>query len=174
MRPTHLARRFFGALRPGAPRAEDEAWAAEVLEPGELALFTRLPDHDRRHALQVAHRTEGGLGPDCEPRWVAAALLHDVGKYDAHLSVPGRAIATLAAAGRSGPSRVGRWETRGGVRRRLALYARHGEIGADEIREAGGREEAAQWSAAHHHPETWPDLDIPDEVVRILDAADQT
>ena len=174
MNPRHLTRRFFGALRPGPPPVQDEAWAAEVLAPEELLLFRRLPNHDRRHALQVAQRAEAALGPSRdEPRWLAAAMLHDVGKYDAGLSVPGRAIATVAAAGRSGPRRVARWKDRGGVRNRIWLYAQHGEIGAAEIRAVGGREEAAVWSEAHHHPATWPALEIPPAVIQILDAADQ-
>jgi len=174
MTATHLVRRFVGALRPGAPSADAETWAEAALEPGELPLFTRLPNHDRRHAVQVARRAEAALGVDCEPRWIAAALLHDVGKYDAGLSVPGRALATVAAAGRSGTRRVERWARGRGLRRRLAVYAQHGEIGAAEIRDAGGREEAAEWSEAHHHPEMWSSLSIPYPVVLILDAADQT
>jgi hypothetical protein len=170
----HLVRRFVAALWPGAPRPEDEAWAAEVLDPEELLLFRRLPNHDRRHALRVARSTDEALGDESEPRWIAAAMLHDVGKYDAGLSVPGRAIATLAAAGRAGPSRVSSWEERAGLRRQIALYAQHGEIGAEQIRRAGGREEAAEWSAAHHHPETWLTLTIPFPVVQVLDAADHT
>lgn len=173
MNATHLVRRFFGALWPGPPRAEDEAWAAEVLAPEELLLYRRLPNHDRRHALRVAHRTEVALGPDAESRWIAAAMLHDVGKYDAGLSVPGRAVATILASGRRGSARVGRWESRAGWRRHVARYARHGELGADQIRRAGGREEAAVWSAAHHHPETFTQLPIPYAVVQVLDTADQ-
>jgi hypothetical protein len=170
---THLVRRFLGALWPGPPAAGEEAWAAEVLEPEELLLFRRLPNHDRRHALRVARRAEVALGPGADARWVAAAMLHDVGKYDAGLSVPGRAVATLVASGPGGPARVASWGTRGGMRRRVALYARHGELGAEQIRRAGGREEAAAWSGAHHHPETWPTLSIPFPVVSVLDAADQ-
>jgi hypothetical protein len=170
----HLTRRFFGALRPGPPPAQDEAWAAEVLAPEELLLFRRLPNHDRRHALQVAHRAQAALTPsDDESRWLAAAMLHDVGKYDAGLSVVGRTLATVAAAGPSGPRRMERWSTARGWRHRIALYAHHGELGADQIRRAGGREEAAVWSEAHHHPQTWGRLPIPLEVVEILDAADQ-
>ncbi len=101
-------------------------------------------------------------------------MLHDVGKYDAGLSVPGRAIATVAVLGPSGPTRVDALAaTKGGWRYRIALYARHGELGADQIRRAGGREEAAVWSEAHHHPETWTRIPIPCDVVVILDAADQ-
>ena len=59
------------------------------------------------------------------------------------------------------------------MRHRIWLYAQHGEIGARELRAVGGREEAAVWSEAHHHPETWPSLDFPPDVIQILDAADQ-
>jgi hypothetical protein len=172
VRSVHLVQRFFGALWPGPPPADDEVWAATVLTADELPLYQRLPDHDRRHALRSGRKAEAALGADGEPRWIAAAMLHDVGKYDAGLSVPGRAIATVAAAGSSGPGRVERWKDRGGVRHRIWLYVRHGEIGARELRAAGGREEAAAWSEAHHHPETWPALDVPPAVIQILDAAD--
>ncbi len=174
MNPGHLVRRFVGALSPAAPSPADDAWAAQVLLSEELLLFRRLPNHDRRHAVKVARRTERELGPESEPRWIAAALLHDVGKYDADLSVPGRAVATLAAAGSSGARRVARWRGARGRRGSIALYAEHGELGAEQIRRAGGREEAAIWSAAHHHPDTWPDLPIPQVVVHALDRADQT
>jgi hypothetical protein len=170
--PTHLVRRFFGALWPAPPRAQDEAWAATVLAPQELLLFRRLPNHDRRHALQVAHRAQASLGPEAD-RWVVAAMLHDVGKYDAGLSVPARAVATIVAIGPSGEWRVTRWACTRGWRRRVALYARHGELGAEQIRRAGGREEAAVWSEVHHHPERWRELSIPPAVVRALDDADQ-
>ncbi len=172
MNATHLVRRFFGSLWPGPPEADEEGWAGSVLTADELPLYQRLPNHDRRHAISSGRKAEAALGADAEPRWIAAAMLHDVGKYDAHLSVPGRAIATVAAAGPSGPRRVARWETSGGMRHRIWLYAQHGEIGARELRAAGGREEAAVWSEAHHHPDTWPALDFPPDVIQILDAAD--
>jgi hypothetical protein len=168
----HLVRRYFGALRPGPPSASDDEWAARVLTPAELPLYRRLPNHDRRHAIRVARYVETEIGAECESRWLAAALLHDVGKYDAHLSVTRRALATVAAAGRSGTARMTRWRTRPGWRGRFATYSEHGELGAAEIRAAGGREEAARWSAAHHHPETWAALPIPAAVVRALDRAD--
>jgi hypothetical protein len=174
MSAPHLVRRFFGALSPSAPSPADDAWAAQVLLSEELLLYRRLPNHDRRHAIKVARRAERELGPESEPRWVAAALLHDVGKYDANLSVPGRAIATVVAAGSSGSARVVRWEKAGGFRGRISRYARHGELGAEQIRRAGGREEAAEWSAAHHHPDAWAALAIPPTVVHALDRADQT
>lgn len=168
----HLVRRYFGALRPGGPTADDDAWVARVLTPAELPLYRRLADHDRRHAVRVARYAERHLGTECESPWLAAALLHDVGKYDAGLSVTGRALATVAGAGRAGQARMMHWRTASGWRGRFATYAEHGELGATEIRRAGGREEAALWSAAHHHPETWSALPIPSAVVRALDRAD--
>lgn len=172
MKGPHLVRRFFGALWPGEPSPVDDAWAEQVLTSEELLLFRRLPNHDRRHALRAGRKVERELGGDVESRWLAAAMLHDVGKYDADLSVPGRAIATVLAAGPSGRRRMQRWMPERGLRSRVATYARHGELGADEIRRAGGREEAAIWSAAHHHPDTWPSLAIPADVVVALDRAD--
>jgi hypothetical protein len=169
----HLVRRFFGALWPGSPASNDEIWAAAVLEPDELLLYRRLPNHDRRHALRCGQRMMIALGPDVEARWIAAAMLHDVGKYDADLSVPGRAIATMAAIAPGGRARVERWTKATGFRVRVARYAQHGELGAEEIRRSGGRDECAAWAAAHHHPERWPALGWPPEVVAALDAADQ-
>ncbi len=78
------------------------------------------PNHDRRHALRVARRAEAGLGADAEARWVAAAMLHDVGKYDAGLSVPARGLATIAVVGASGPRRVSDWAGGRGWRLRVA------------------------------------------------------
>jgi hypothetical protein len=174
MSAPHLVRRFFGALWPSAPSPADDAWAAQVSLPEELLLYRRLPNHDRRHAIRVGRRAERELGPESESRWIAAALLHDVGKYDADLSVPGRALATLAAAGSSGSRRMARWQDAKGFRGRAVLYSVHGELGAVEIRRAGGRDEAAVWSAAHHHPDAWPGLAIPQAVIVALDRADQT
>jgi hypothetical protein len=67
---------------------------------------------------------------------------------------------------------VVRWSRGRGPLRRFAIYAQHGEIGADEIRRAGGREVAAGWAGAHHYPEQWLALGIPPHVVQVLDAAD--
>lgn len=166
----HLARRFFGALRPGGPSPEDSAWAAAVLTAAERPLFDRLPAHDRRHAITVARDVAQSLGPECEPRWLAAALLHDVGKQEARLNVTARVVATTVVV-LFGRARVSGWT--GGWRGRVGAYARHGELGAAEIRAAGGREEAAAWSEAHHRARgTWEALGWPETVVRALDAAD--
>jgi putative nucleotidyltransferase with HDIG domain len=160
----HLAGRFLRAHRPGGPPAGDRDWVASVLTAAELDLWRRLPGHDRRHTVEVARRVETALQGTSyagDTSWTACALLHDVGKLESGLGIYGRVVATLAArAGRPGLSR------------RISLYLRHGELGADMIRTAGGREEAALWAAAHHRRPEWAALSLPSPVIEALAEAD--
>jgi hypothetical protein len=173
-RVRHLVRRFFGALRPGPPRGGDTAWAVSVLDPGERTLWERMPNHDRRHSIGVARRVEralAGTPHESDTRWVAAALLHDVGKLEARLGVLGRVGATLTGAA-AGHDMAEVWSAKRGITRRVGLYLRHPELGAERIRVAGGRDEAARWAAAHHTPGDWASLAIPSDVVAALHDAD--
>jgi hypothetical protein len=173
-KPLHLVRRFVRALRPGPPRAEDVAWVEEILEPGELALWRELPSHDRRYSIRVANHVEtrlAGTEYAGQLRWLAAALLHDVGKLDSGLGVLGRTVATILGA-TVGRARVDRWTAATGLRRRVARYLRHDERGAERIRLAGGRDEAAHWALAHHHRDRWPASGVPIPVAEALEAAD--
>jgi hypothetical protein len=173
-RPAHLVRRFFGALRPGGPSAEDGAWVSGILDPGERDLWSRMAAQDRRHSVGVARRVDAALASTPEAgdrRWLAAALLHDVGKLDAELGVFGRVGATLAGAA-AGHERADNWSTRRGMTRRVGLYLRHPELGATRIRRAGGHDEAARWAGAHHTRESWAALGFPPVVVDALVAAD--
>jgi len=168
MKPAHLARRFVRALWPGRPRDTDVAWVESVLTPAELAVWRRLPNHDRRYSIRVARRAEhllSGTGFAGDPNWPAVALLHDVGKLDSNLGVFRRAFATVAGAVRPAlrrsPGRIGR-------------YLRHDEIGAELLHAAGARNEAARWAGAHHHREHWEATGIPEPVAAALDAADNS
>jgi hypothetical protein len=170
---SHLAGRFFRALRPGGPLVADVAWVRVVLEPAELALWERLPAHDRRHTVDVARKVEAllrGTPHAGDTRWPAAALLHDVGKLASGLSVYGRVVATLA--GMVGGWRLSAWEEFRGFRRRISQYLRHGEIGADMIRMAGGREEVAAWALAHHDRSRLDTDKFPATVVTALVESD--
>jgi len=170
----HLSRRFAGALRPGAPRPADTEWVATVLTSGELTLWSLMPRHDRRHSIAVARRVEhtlAGTPYAGDPRWLAAALLHDVGKLDAGLGVFGRVGATLAGAA-AGHELADVWSGKRGITRRVGLYLRHAELGATRIRVAGGREEAARWAAAHHEADARHASGLPLEVAAALCAAD--
>lgn len=170
-RPGHLVRRFVGALKPGPPSAADRAWVADVLGPPELGLFERMPRHDQRHAIGVARRVDAALAGTehaGDPRWLAAALLHDVGKLDADLGVLARVGATLAG----GRDMADAWSAQRGITRRVGLYLRHPELGGTRIRVAGGREEAAVWAEAHHDPDLQARAAVPAPVVGALVAAD--
>jgi hypothetical protein len=173
-RALHLTRRFFTSLWPGRPAARDEAWVAGILGLEELALWSRMANHDRRHSIAVTRRVEETLegSPYAgDPRWLEASLLHDVGKVDAHLGVFGRVGATIAGAV-AGRDKAPAWATRDGITRRVGLYLQHPALGAVEIRAAGGTEAAARWAAAHHDPRTWDDTGIPAPVVAALHDAD--
>ncbi|MGH9010601.1 MAG: hypothetical protein ACRDYF_12255 [Acidimicrobiia bacterium] len=180
----HLARRFFGALRPGGPSPADRAWVESVLDPGEFALWARQPGHDQRHSACVARQVEAVLADGShagDTRWLACALLHDIGKLASGLGVPARVLATLV--GRATDGAVADWEEHRGLpwgrlvklpslRRRIALYLRHPELGADMIQLAGGRAEVAHWAGAHHDRARLDPMLLPAPVVKALVAAD--
>ena len=130
----------------------DRAWVSRILTPAELALWSGQSAHDRDHTLRVARRVERRLAstPHAgDTLWPAAALLHDVGKREADLTLLERAVATLASRVVS-VERARRWiGSRIGIRRRFGLYLLHGEVGAGMIRRAGGREPIAAWAEVH-------------------------
>jgi HD domain len=174
MKPRHLAGRFLGALSPAAPSSEDLEWVASILTRDAYTQFRRQPHHDQRHAIAVARDVQARLeatADAADDRWLAAALLHDLGKLDSHLGVYGRVVATVSGAV-AGRDMAEHWAQSRGFTRRVGLYLDHARLGADRIRLAGGPEEAAQWAAAHHDPSTWRDLGFPAAVVVALDAAD--
>ena len=175
MRLAHLARRFFASLVARMPSADEEAWVRSLLLPGEFELWVRQARYDRRHTLGAARRVERALGPESEPIWLAAALLHDVGKVEARLGIPGRVAATITMAV-IGYARVVSWATAPGVSGRFGRYAAHGEIGAELVRASGGRDEVAVWAAAHHRKRSKDPgtvLGLPQAVVFALRDSDR-
>jgi hypothetical protein len=165
-RAGHLARRFVGSLRPRPLDEADLALVHGALRPEELACWERLGPADRAESLATARATIGALGPDVvDPRWVAAALLHDVGKAETALGPLGRTAATLAGA-IAGAGRAREWSNA------VGRYVNHDELGAARLRTAGARAEASAWAAVHHRPERWPATGIPPRICEILAAAD--
>lgn len=168
-RLTHLSKRFFKALWPVAPSSLDTQWAEGYLWAGERTLFAALPNHDRRHLIAVARSVDSSLGELSEECWIAAALLHDVGKNNAHLSPIGRAMATIwiEIKGLDALSRSqGRWS------KRVYLYSQHPSLGCDDIRRWGGHEEAAIWAGAHQDRSLWPATGFAGFVIEALTEAD--
>ncbi|MBM3672877.1 MAG: HD domain-containing protein [Actinobacteria bacterium] len=146
----------------------------DVLTDPEHELWSRMPAHDRRHSVAVARRVERALAgtPEAgDDRWIAAALLHDVGKLDSGLGVFARAGATLAGAA-AGHDMADAWSEKHGITRRVGLYLRHAELGETRLRVIGARDEAAAWAGAHHDDSSWHKLGFPDHVVQALNQAD--
>lgn len=170
-KPTHLVKRFFGSLLPRGPKPVDTEWAESVLLPGEVALWSRMSRSDRRHAAGVARRVEDALGADATRSVLAAALLHDVGKLDANLSVYGRVIATLSgAAVRHDQDTIRDWTRTRGFTRRVGLYLQHPRLGGDMLALAGSDPLTVAWAREHHLPrEEWT---LPMELANALKAAD--
>jgi putative nucleotidyltransferase with HDIG domain len=151
----HLVGRFVGALWPGGPGLQREAWALAHLLPGEQELWRRMSGPDRRHAVGVAEDAQrllraAGIEPSREV--VAAALLHDVGKVTAGLGTLARAAVTAAGLvlGRSGLVEL--CDGRRGLGGRVARYLRHDTVGAELLAEAGSAELTRTWAAEHHRP----------------------
>jgi len=130
----HLVNRFFSSVRRVGPNRRDEAWAVEQLLAPERELWSGMSEADRRHGIAVATRVAAALGPQVTRAVIAAALLHDVGKTVSAFDTLGRVIATLAIAV-AGRARAESWNK--GFKRRIALYSRHPELGADLLSGAG-------------------------------------
>ena len=173
----HLARRFFGSLKPGGASAADEAWARAQLTDAERDLWERMSGADRRHAAGVARRVDAALsdsdgdgdGVGVERPVLAAALLHDVGKIACGLGTYGRVVATVAGAA-GGRDMAAAWSSKRGFTRRVGLYLRHDELGGDLLAVAGSDPLTETWAREHHLPaNSWT---VPADIGAALKAAD--
>ena len=170
-RLSHLAKRFFGSLRPGGPPAAELAWVDGQLLDGEAQLWQRMRNPDRRHSAQVARQVERTLGHEASREVLAAALLHDVGKIECGLGTYGRVIATVsgAAVGRD-PDTIRDWTRTRGFTRRVGLYLQHPRLGGDLLGMAGSDPLTEAWARQHHLPDDqWT---VPPAIGAALRAAD--
>ncbi len=167
-RASHLVSRFGTSLRPRPLAATDLAFVHDTLTSGELGCWERLGPADRAESVATGRALEAALrasGEAVDRRFVAAALLHDVGKAETGLGVIGRSVATVVATV-AGPRRA---RTLPG---RFGRYVNHDELGAERLRTAGARPEAVSWAAAHHRPARFEASGIPLRICRMLAAAD--
>jgi putative nucleotidyltransferase with HDIG domain len=164
-RARHLARRFVTSLRARPLDEADRRFVRDALRPEELTCWERLGRADRAESVATGRATVELLGGAVGPDWIAAALLHDVGKAQTHLGAVGRSLATLAGV-IAGTRRARAWSGAFG------RYVNHDELGAQRLREAGARPAAVAWASAHHRPDRWPETGIPPEICQILAVAD--
>ena len=169
-RTWHLARRFATSLR-ARPLAEaDRGFVLNALQPEELACWERLGRADQAESVATGRAATGLLRGDADPdwadpEWIAAALLHDIGKAETSLGTVGRSFATVAAM-IVGQRRARAWTGSFG------RYVNHDELGSARLAQAGARSAAVSWAAVHHRPERWARSGIPIEICRILATAD--
>lgn len=171
-RPLHWAGRFLSSVRPGPPSRQDLDWAQEQLTDSERRLFARMSNPDRRHAIRVARRVDAALRTDLPDRTVVlrAALLHDIGKVASGLRTYGRVVATLSGAV-GGRSYAEVWQDTRGFTRRVGLYLRYPELGAEMLAVAGSDPRVIAWAREHHLDEaSWT---VPADWGRVLAAADR-
>lgn len=126
-------------------RPQDD-WAARFLRDGEWRVFLGMDPRDREHAVRVAGKLLAER-PGAHEELVAAALLHDCGKSVRRYRLWERVLAGLI------PYRAAPRVPWGAAR----VRARHPELGARLVREAGGRERVAWLIERHHAPTGDPD-----------------
>jgi hypothetical protein len=124
LHPHHLVARFFVSLSSSPPAPVDEVWAESHLLPGEVGLWRRMSNVDRKHSTKVARRFQAAR-PEATRAEIAGALLHDVGKIECGLGTFGRVAASVV--GRRGE--------------RFTTYHDHERIGS-ELAAAAGSEPA--------------------------------
>ena len=118
--------------------------------PALIELFAQMPRADQHHGVSVARTLErrGHHDPDL----ITAALLHDVGKSRAPISVWGRVIVVLGEW--LFPEHADRWG-RGeaqGLRRPFVVRHRHAAWGAEMVGQAGASHTTTQLIRRHHEP----------------------
>ena len=164
----YRAGQFFRALTARVPEGEIEQ-AMGILTPEAQVLFRRQAAQDQRHALAV-YRALNAAG-HTNPHLLAAALLHDVGKAAAPLSVWHRTLIVLLGRfaprvlERLGQGGAGRW------RQPFVVHARHAETGARWAGETGCSSLTVTLIQRHHERlvscRTWED-----DLLAALQAAD--
>jgi hypothetical protein len=178
-RAHYRSSQFFKAV--GAWVTDDErALVGSVLTvPAQQALFDRMPAADQRHAVDLLQslRAEG----HDHPALMQAALLHDVAKSGAGITVFHRVAAVLLQAfrpawlawlARDAEPGLSGW----GVnvwRRPFARYVEHPAIGACWAEEAGCLPMAVSMIRRHQSPVLPSSDTLEDQLLRLLQAADE-
>lgn len=172
IRPFHWVGRFVSSLWPAPPSSDDRRWAASFLSDEEATLFDRMSGSDQRHAIAVARRFDeyvAAVPVDRRQEAMAAALLHDVGKTSSGLGTYGRVVATVC--GLLARDMAEAWQATSGFTRKVGLYLRYGEMGAEQLTMAGSAPWVIAWAVEHHLDEA--EWTLPVEVGRLLREADR-
>ena len=129
-----------------------------------------MSSSDRRHAIGVAREVIDTLGSDLDHQIVVAALMHDCGKVVSGLGTLSRVVATLVWIVLD-DSLASRWlDASSPLRRRLAQYRRHPQLGAVLLAAADSDALVVSWAGEHHFaPEAWT---VAPEIANVLKSCD--
>ncbi len=131
----------------GRVRKKEYVWLESYLSPSQVALFRQMRRIDQRHGLDV-FRTLYDAGHR-EAALLQAALLHDLGKSAGRLTIFHRVAVVLLD--RFAPAWLERLAQDGrGWRSGFAVHARHAEVGARWMAQAGCSPEVVALVAQHH------------------------
>jgi len=163
---------FFAHLRPRPLAPTEQAEIQGVLGAGLGELFRHQTAGEQAHSLRVMRTLAArGGGYSTRSELLQAALLHDVGKSVAPLSLADRTVIVLAR--RLAPDAARRWG-RGpatGLRRPFVTATRHAEWGADLCAQVGAAPLTVALIRRHQTPVT--QVNMPeDEMLVLLQAAD--
>jgi hypothetical protein len=142
----HRIRQFFRAML-GRVSVSEHALVQDVLSPAQAALFWRMARCDQRHGLDVYQTlcAAGHHGPDL----LAAALLHDVGKSGARLTILHRVAIVLIDG--AAPGWLARWAEGGkGWVAPFAAHLQHAQTGAAWAQAAGSSADTVRLIRQHH------------------------
>ncbi len=159
---------FFTHLRPRPLTPAEKAEVEGVLGAGLAQLFRRQTLGEQAHCLRVMRTVVNAGGPYAARReLLQAALLHDVGKSVAPLSLADRTLVVLAR--RLAPGAARRWGQGPprGWRRPFATAQQHPEWGADLCTAAGAPPLTVDLIRRHQMPRA-----PADELLATLQAAD--
>jgi len=161
---------FAAHLFPRPLSADEAAEVERVLGQPLAALFRRQTTSDQAHAWRVMQTVAGGAHAR-QRELLQAALLHDVGKSQAPLSLADRALVVLAR--RFVPTAAQRWGhgPPRGWRRPFVTARCHADWGADLCAQAGAPPLTVRLIRQHQSAPATP-LTPEDEMLILLQAAD--
>jgi hypothetical protein len=168
-RVTYRARQFWANLS-AAPATEDLEQARSILTTEQYELFQQLQPAEQTHAFQVYQKLiNQGI---TETQLLQAALLHDVGKARAPLASWERVAIVLARA--AFPQKVLDWGQgkAAGWRRPFAVAVQHPQWGAEMALSAGTEPLTVELIRRHQEPLNGEPQTESDQLLQILQAAD--
>ena len=152
-------RQYLKAIRSRVSE-QDYRFLLKILNEKEMEYFNRLPEFEKRHALDTCYYIIEKYGIEDEDL-IKAALFHDIGKTKASLTLHKKVIAVILG-----------WFPFIAIHLKkyvwfLKVYYDHPRYGGDICREIGCNERMI-YLVEHHH-----DKDVSDEELKKLQEADK-